>query len=133
MLDSGALSALAQEAERARAAVRRALFEERDVIVPAVVLAESTSGTRPRDAAVNRVLVNVDAIVAVDETNARKAGELRYLTACDETIDALVVAVAALAVIRGASPQATILTGEQDGGHLRELAAGLSGVAVVQV
>jgi predicted nucleic acid-binding protein len=77
VLDSGALSAFAREEEAIRVALRRALADGADVIVPAVVLAESTTGDARRDAAVNRVLKAL-TIEPLDEPTARAAGAIRH-------------------------------------------------------
>jgi predicted nucleic acid-binding protein len=61
-------------------------------MVPAVVLAETVRGSGPRDAAVNRVLRDVEEILTVDERCGRIAGGLLGLHRSDATIDALIVA-----------------------------------------
>jgi predicted nucleic acid-binding protein len=126
VLDSGALTALASGAQDARAALTRSLAEGRDVVIPAVVLAESTTGYGPRDAPVNRVVNAVDEVVSIDEPVARLGGALRYESACDATVDALVVAIAL-----AAEAPAVILTG--DAAHLERLSAGKSRIRVQTV
>ena len=68
------------------------------VVVPAVIIAESTQGN-PRDAPINRVIKLLE-VVAVDEAAAREAAALKttaQMAGVEQTIDALVVAVASLA------------------------------------
>lgn len=68
------------------------------VVVPAIVIAESTRGNAA-DASVNRV-VNASTVAPVDEAAAREAVLLKRRAAMSgvpHTIDALVVAVATLA------------------------------------
>jgi predicted nucleic acid-binding protein len=125
ILDSGGLSALAAGRDRARAVLARALAEQRDVVIPAVTIAESTTGLGPRDAAVNRVINAVEEIAFVDEAIARRAGELRHASGCMETVDALVAAAA----VSGATA-AVILTGEHHSGHLRRLTHGYGHVYI---
>jgi predicted nucleic acid-binding protein len=96
ILDSGAVIALAARSHRALAFLNSTMKQRALVVVPAVVIAETTRGTR-RDAAVNRVLNGVDRITPVTEAVARQAG--RLLAATDRrnlTIDALVAAEATL-------------------------------------
>ena len=58
VLDAGAMSALAGRPERrnleVRAALRAAALLDREVVVPAVILAELYRGTRRRPAATSR-------------------------------------------------------------------------------
>jgi predicted nucleic acid-binding protein len=109
--------------------VQAALKKRAGVAIPAVVLAESTTGNGPRDAAVNRVIAAVGgAVLPADESTARRAGALRYRARSDATIDALVVAAAA-----GVGADALILTGERRADHLRQLASGLPAVRVEAV
>lgn len=128
VLDSGAISALSDGVESARATVDFAVGEGRTIVIPAVVLAESTTGRGPRDARVNRVVAAADAIAPIDENVARRAGALRYDTGCRETVDALIVA---MAVESGLG--VLILTGEQNGGHVSRLASGHPRVRVEAV
>ena len=105
ILDSGAVSALADADEAIRVALAKALTAGANVIVPTVVIAESTTGTR-RDAAVNRVL-KAPLSAACDVETARAAGALRYTVGEKAgVIDAIVVATA------DRTPGATILTAD---------------------
>jgi predicted nucleic acid-binding protein len=78
-----------------------------DVVVPAAVITESTTGDARRDAAVNRVLKTV-SIEALDEETARDAGALRHAQRRRGAgaIDAMVVACA------DRHPGSTIYTGD---------------------
>ncbi len=117
VLDSGFLTALAAEEARSRVVLRRAIQTESEIVVPTVVVAESTTGTA-RDAGVNRILNALETAVApLGESVARSAGTLRFRSRLSQkdTIDAIVVATA------DAVPRSTILT--SDGGDIRILAA----------
>lgn len=93
VLDSGALIALAANAPRARRILADALLQDRQVVLPAVVIAETTRGTA-RDAGINRIVKLAKRIVPIDEPAARLAGRLLARAGGNATIDALVVAVA---------------------------------------
>lgn len=95
ILDSGAVSAWAAGDQRVRQLVQRAARERTLIVVPAVVIAETTRGSQ-RDAMVNRIIKSVDVVTAVDEVVAREAGRLLAAASMtNATIDALVVATAA--------------------------------------
>jgi predicted nucleic acid-binding protein len=122
ILDSGAVIALAAHNARARAFVERALRQRIILVLPAVVIAETTRGS-VRDAAVNRVINLVDEITPVTEATARQAG--RLLAAANignATVDALIAAEAVL------SDAATIVTGD-----LNDLSALVDGYPHVRV
>ncbi len=88
--------------------MERALREHTLLVVPAVVIAETTRGGA-RDAQINRVLKTVQEITPVTEAIAREAGRLLAATTItNATVDALIVAEA---VLHGAS---VILTGDLD-------------------
>jgi len=93
-----------------------------EVIVPAVVLAETVRGNGPRDAPVNRVVKAVGNVSAAAEDQGRIAGALLGRTGSSATVDALVVAEA---VHRGGG---VILTGDLD--DLRRLASEQSAVLI---
>jgi predicted nucleic acid-binding protein len=106
ILDSGAVLALAAGQPRARQVVERALRERTLLVIPAVVIAETTRGGA-RDARVNRVLKAVQDIAPVTESVAREAGRLLAAAKVgNATVDALIVAEA---VLHG---PALILTGD---------------------
>ena len=116
ILDSGAVFALAKLDSRARAVLTAAWESGAEVIVPAVVLAETVRGNGPRDAPVNRVLKAVGNVSPTSEDRARLAGALLGHSGGSATVDAVVVAEA---VRRGGG---VILTGDAD--DLGRLASG---------
>jgi predicted nucleic acid-binding protein len=93
VLDSGALSALAEGDEEVREAIREALRAESSIVVPTVVIAESTTGHGVRDAKVNRI-VNAVTVVELTEHIARAAASLRVRVPGSGVVDAVVVATA---------------------------------------
>jgi predicted nucleic acid-binding protein len=102
------VTALAANQPRARQFVERALREHSLLVVPAVVIAETTRGSA-RDARVNRVLKAVREVTPVTEAVAREAGRLlAAANIANATVDALIVAEA---VLHGAS---LILTSDLD-------------------
>ncbi len=106
ILDSGAVIALAAGNARARAFVTRAVRQGDLLVVPAVVLAETTRGGG-RDAPVNRVINSVGDITPATEAIARQAGRLLAAAGlANATVDALIVAEAVL------GGPATLLTGD---------------------
>jgi predicted nucleic acid-binding protein len=105
ILDSGAVIALARQDARARAALTAAWEVGADVIVPAVVVAETVRGGA-RDAPVNRILNAVGNVAPATEEAARTAGALLAKANSAATIDALIVAEA---VHRGGG---VVLTGD---------------------
>jgi predicted nucleic acid-binding protein len=121
VVDSGAVIALARGDARARAVLAAAWEARAEVVVPAVVVAETVRGRAP-DAAVNRVLKAVGEAMAVDEAIGRTAGALLGRARSTATIDALVVA-SAIGLGGG-----VVLTGDPD--DLRPLAAGHPEVAI---
>jgi len=97
ILDSGAVIAFAGQNPAVRQFVERAIRRHDLVIVPAVVVAETTRGGA-RDAQVNRVLKRIK-ITPVTEETARTAGRLLATVTVersDVTVDALIVAEAVL-------------------------------------
>jgi predicted nucleic acid-binding protein len=124
VLDSGAVIALAAGKPRARARLEEALERRAAVVLPAVVLAETTRGG-PRDALVNRLVKQVEEITPATEATARLAGNLLGSAGRNDTVDALVVAEAAL------WRNTVILT--TDARDLSALAADLPGVRVLAV
>lgn len=98
VLDSGGLTAIARNDQRARAALLAFSRAGAPVVLPAVVIAESTRAAAS-DALVNRVVRAVD-VVSTGEAEAREAARLKRLagmSGVEQTIDALVVAAATLA------------------------------------
>jgi len=95
VLDSGAISALAEGDSAILVALRKALTAGASVLVPSVVLAESLTGDGRRDANLNRALKSL-AVRDLDEPIARAAAALRHANRLRRagTIDAIVVATA---------------------------------------
>jgi predicted nucleic acid-binding protein len=124
VLDSGAVIALAAGEPRARARLEEGLERRVAVVIPAVVLAETTRGG-PRDAPVNRLVNAVEEVSPTTEATARLAGRLLGSAGRDDTVDALVVAEAATM-----SPTVILTADAKD---LSALAAGLLGVRVLAV
>ncbi len=125
ILDSGAVIALAADNPRMRQFVERAIRQRTTVVIPAVVVTETTRGG-PRDTRVNRVIKNVGHVTPVTEEIAREAGRLLGSPgAPTATVDALVVAEA------GRGDAAVIVTGDvQD---ITALAAGYAHVRIYGV
>lgn len=94
ILDAGAVLALARNDVNVRAIVSTAERAGAEVMIPAVVVAETSRGRGPRDARVNRALAAAGSYPASDEPAARTAGALLGAARSRETIDALVVAAA---------------------------------------
>lgn len=95
VLDSGAVSRLAEHSTRAAALV----FALRDVdlwppLVPSVVLVECLQGHPGRDALTNRLLKSCNVLEEVPEPLARRAALLRRLARRGSAVDAIVVALA---------------------------------------
>lgn len=116
LLDSGGLSRLSQPRRRTTALIE--VFRRDGIwppLVPSVVLAESLSGRRSTDAAVNRFLKTCIIVEEVSEVVARRAGALRAQAGRGSAVDALVVAIA--------EPGGTVLTGDlEDFGALVQYA-----------
>lgn len=122
VLDSGAVIAWAAGNQRARQFVQRAITEHLLILLPAVVIAETTRGGA-RDAPVNRVVKAVGEVVVVTEAVAREAGRLLAAASLTGvTTDALIVATAAR------REPTIILT--SDVAHITILAAGYPHVHV---
>lgn len=95
-LDAGALSAAAEGDQRVRANLEALRRHNAEVVLPAVVIAESTTGDGPRDARVNLVIRGCQ-VASTTELIARRAGALRCRARRpDATVDAIVVATAEL-------------------------------------
>jgi predicted nucleic acid-binding protein len=107
VLDSGALSYLAENDGSLRAALLQTLNRDIDVVVPTAVIAEATAGNRGRDANLNSAL-HKTVLIDLDEQIARSAARLRhtYRRAGAGTVDAIVVATADIV------PGTRVLTGD---------------------
>lgn len=94
ILDSGAVVALARRDPAARAYLERALSQSDLVVIPAVVIAETTRGGG-RDAPLNQVIKAVNEVTPVTERTARQAGHLLGKSSRrGVTVDALIAAEA---------------------------------------
>ncbi len=102
VLDSGGITALLGRSQKARAWLRWLATHNGEVIVPAAILSECTTGDAGRDAELNRILGALP-VTTTTEPTARLAGALRFRARTDDGIDALVAAEAA------ASPLATVI------------------------
>ncbi len=106
VLDSGALTALAGSNKSLRIASLKALRNGARVIVPTVVVAESTTDGGGRDVSVNRLLKTA-LIVNCDIVTARSAAAIRFAVRSGPgVVDAIVVATA------DQSPGSIVLTGD---------------------
>ncbi len=124
MLDSGAVSRLAERSTRAAALISALRHEGLwPPIVPTVVLVECLQGHPGRDAAVNRFLKTCDLDESLAEPLARRAAWLRTQSHRGSAVDAVVVA--------SADPGGTVLTA--DPGDLQALAGGADGVTVERI
>jgi predicted nucleic acid-binding protein len=106
ILDSGAVSRLAERSTRALAVIRALRAAELwPPIAPTVVLVESLQGHSGRDATTNRFLKTCVIETLVTERTARRAAELRRRARRGSAVDAIVVALA--------EPGGTVLTGDK--------------------
>ena len=122
LVDSGALSALADGHEALRIVARKAIKDDISIVVPTIVIAESTIGDA-RDANVNRTLTQLD-VIDLSEGIARDAARLRARVRGSEVADAVMLATADR--ISGT----TVITG--DPRDLRALAAVANRTTVVE-
>jgi hypothetical protein len=123
VLDSGAVSRLAERSGRAAALI--AALRAQGLwppVVPSVVLVECLTGEGSRDAAQHRFLRTCDVTETVPVSLARRAAWLAGAST-GSAVDALVTAAA--------EPGGTVLTG--DPAHLRALAGYASDVNIEQV
>ncbi|HWB73270.1 MAG TPA: PIN domain-containing protein [Egibacteraceae bacterium] len=94
VLDSGVLSAWAAGDRRIIAGLEAVRRAGGYVVVPTVVVAESTTGVPGRDASVNR-RVKGTVLDVCDERRARRAGALRYASGAAADISVVDAVVAA--------------------------------------
>ncbi len=127
VIDSGGLSAIAEETEAARAVIRWAVRTRSDVVIPTVVIAESTTGSGPRDARVNAAIAR-SRVAPLTEDRARLAARLRHQADSAATIDAIVAAEAVAAPGR-----AVIVTAERGRTDFAPLVDGHTSVVVTSV
>lgn len=76
-----------------RARIAAAMKDGDTVILPSIVIAETTRGG-PGDARLNQVIKQSSEVVGLDEPTARRAGHLLAAARSDATIDAVIVATA---------------------------------------
>jgi predicted nucleic acid-binding protein len=98
VLDSGAISRIASGDAVARAVWRKLTEMGWPTAIPAVTLAEATTGRAHRDARTNLLIRQVGGTVPCDDLMARQAGALRFTVSraarAPSGIDAIVAAVA---------------------------------------
>lgn len=124
VLDSGAVTALAQGSRQALAYVESLRREGKwPAVVPSVVLVECLRGHAHRDAPANRILKTCDIVQTLPDRLARRAAYLRAQARRGSAVDAIVVATA--------EPGGTVLT--TDLGDLEALAARADGVLVERI
>ena len=125
ILDSGALSALAEGDPRMRAWVTIATKKHMLLGIPAPVLAETITG-RATDARVYRVIPANASVLDTTGAIGREAGRIRYRAKrTAATVDALIVATAAM--YHGS----ILLTGDPD--DLLALGAQLDAGSKIQI
>lgn len=107
ILDSGAVSAIAQGDRRALVWAKLALLHGVLINIPAPVLAETLTG-RSTDAIVHRAFDIPECVLETTAEIAKEAGSLRFRAHSNQTIDAIVVATAAR------HPKSIILTSDVD-------------------
>lgn len=107
VIDSGGLSAIADGAAAARALIRWAVEARSDIVVPTVVVAESTTGSGPKDARVNAAISRA-RVAPLTEERARLSARLRHHAGSADTIDSIVAAEAV-----SAPGRAVIVTAER--------------------
>jgi predicted nucleic acid-binding protein len=94
VLDSGAMTRIAEGSGTARAILRALVARGFSVTMPAVVLVECLTGDGRRDATTHRVLHAVGDVRPTTEHAARAAAALRHRTGNPSVIDALVAELA---------------------------------------
>jgi predicted nucleic acid-binding protein len=92
LLDSGALTALAEDNKRLVNLLETAVTDDVYIVVPTIVIAESTTGGH-RDAKVNRVLADCE-VLDLTESIARDAARLRTALRGAGLADAIIIATA---------------------------------------
>jgi hypothetical protein len=124
VLDSGAVSRLAERSQQANALILALRGEGLwPPLVPSVVLVECLHGHAGRDVLTNRFLKTCDVVEEVPEPLARRAALLRRRSRHGSAVDALVVAFS--------EPDGAVLTSDVD--DLEALAVYANGVRVAKV
>jgi predicted nucleic acid-binding protein len=122
VLDSGAVTALGRRDRQT--AARITALRQRDLwppILPAVVLIDSLTGNRVRDALVNRT-VALSVVHPLEEPLARRAAQIRGRARAGSAVEACVVATAELF-------DAIVITGNP--GELARLSHHTDGVSLL--
>lgn len=127
ILDSGAISALAEGNPRARAVLVRARREGRLVVIPAPVLAEVYTGRRDH-ARIDRVINAVDMQLETTPERAKDAGVLRARSGVLDVVDAIVVAEAVAAL-----PAVIVTSDPEDIAALVDAANATGRVVIIRV
>jgi len=122
VLDSGAVSYLAQRAPRALQLLKLLRRQDSPPVVPSIVLVESVTGDS-RDANANRLLKTCSVLDELSEVTARRAAYLRHRAQRGSAVDATVVAIA--------EPGGAVLTSDMR--DVNALASHAEGVTVVAV
>ena len=119
VLDSGAVSALAQRSAKALALLEALRAGGALPRVPTVVLVESLRGDSQRDAQTHRFLRMCEIVDGIPFSLARRAAKLRTRARRGSAVDALVVALAEPdgVVLTSDSPDLTALAAHAD--HVR--------------
>jgi hypothetical protein len=121
VLDSGAVTRLAERSSRAAALIAALRAEGLwPPVVPSAVLIECLTGEGSREAAEHRFLRTCDVAESLPVPLARRAAWLRARARAGSAVDALVIAAA--------EPGGTVLTG--DPADLRALARQASHVTI---
>lgn len=124
VLDSGAVSRLAERSSRAAALIAALRRQELwPPVVPSVVLVECLTGHVGGDAGVNRLLKACDVATGLPVARARRAAALRAGAGRGSVVDAVVIATA--------EPGGTVLSG--DPADLGALAAHTDAVRIERV
>jgi hypothetical protein len=124
VLDSGAVTALAERSRRAAALILALRGQDLwPPVVPAIVLVECLQGHAGRDAQVNRFLKTCDIMEDLPASTARRAAMLRRRARRGSAVDAVVVACA--------EPSGAVLTSDPD--DIAALAGFADSVVVARV
>lgn len=124
VLDSGAVSHLAERSPQSVALMRR--LRAKTVwppLVPTVVLVECLRGRAGADAKTNRFLKSCDVVAEIPPALARRCAALRHQAGRGSAVDAITVGLA--------EPEGVVLTSDPE--DLAALAAEATGVRIEPV
>ena len=124
ILDSGAVTKVAENRGKAVSLVRTLVERGWTVAIPVVVLVECLTGDSGRDANSNRFVRAVSNLLTSEEQDARLAASLRHRCGNPSVVDALVAAAA-----RRTSGPCLILTTDPE--DLERQASGAGNVRVI--